>query len=147
MTVAIRPAVLTDVPAMISIEQQAPGAAHWSLAEYERLVGAEMVLVAEQAGRLCGFVCAKDVAREWEIENVVVAADSLRQGIASALLRALIQRAKAAAAAAMFLEVRNSNAPARRLYEKYSFEEQGRRRAYYQNPVEDAILYVLRLNR
>lgn len=144
-TVAIRFAVPTDVPELLAIEQQAPGAAHWTFAEYTRLVSTEVVLVAEEAGRLCGFVCVKTVAGEWEIENVVVAAEFLRRGVASALIHDLIRRAESQSAAAILLEVRESNLPAQRLYRKHGFREVGRRRAYYQAPAEDAILYALKL--
>src|SRR5882762_6817299 len=147
MPVAIRSAALNDVSAILAIEQQAPGAAHWTAEQYKKLVGSGVVLVAEDAGKLCGFVCAKAVADEWEIENVVVAAEFLRRGIANELLRELIQRAAGEAASAILLEVRESNLPARRLYEKHGFREVGRRRVYYRNPVEDAILYALRFDR
>ena len=145
MTVAIRPAALSDVPAILAIERLAPNAAHWTSAEYTRLASAETVLIAEAAGEFCGFACAKAVAGEWEIENVVVAPEFLRRGIASELLLELVRRAKAEAASAIFLEVRESNLPARRLYEKHSFRKHGRRQSYYRDPLEDAILYMLRL--
>jgi [ribosomal protein S18]-alanine N-acetyltransferase len=151
MPVVIRSAALNDVPAILAIEQQAPGAAHWTSEQYKKLVGSGVVLVAEdaadEAGQLCGFVCAKAVAGDWEIENVVVAAAFLRGGIANELLRNLIQRAAGEAASAILLEVRESNLPARRLYEKHGFREVGRRRVYYRDPVEDAILYALRFDR
>jgi ribosomal-protein-alanine N-acetyltransferase len=145
MPAVIRSAALNDVPAILAIEQQAPGAAHWTRDQYNQLVSNGVILVAEEAGRLCGFVCAQAVAGEWEIENVVVAAGFLRRGIANALLGALIQRAKNEAASALLLEVRESNLAARGLYEKHGFREVGRRRAYYKNPPEGAILYTLRL--
>lgn len=147
MPVAIRSAAMNDVPAILAIERQAPGAAHWTPEQYNKLVGSGVVLVAEEAGQLCGFVCAKAVAGEWEIENVVVAAEFLRHGIANELVRELIQRAAGEAASAILLEVRESNLPARRLYEKHGFREMGRRRVYYRDPVEDAILYALRFAR
>ena len=151
MPVVIRSAALNDVAAILAIEQQARGAAHWTAEQYKKLVGSGVVLVAEQAaeeaGELCGFVCANAVAGEWEIENMVVAAEFLRRGIAHELLRALIQRAENEAASSILLEVRESNLPARRLYEKNGFREVGRRRVYYGDPVEDAILYELRFDR
>jgi ribosomal-protein-alanine N-acetyltransferase len=151
MPVAIRSAALNDVSAILAIEQQAPGAAHWTAEQYQKLVGSGVVLVAEEAaeeaGKPCGFVCAKAVAGEWEIENIVVAAEFLGRGVANELLRALIQRAANGAASAILLEVRESNLPARRLYEKNGFREVGRRRVYYRDPVEDAILYALRFDR
>ncbi len=145
MPLAIRSAALNDVPAILALEQQAPAAAHWTREQYNQLASSGVVLVAEEAGQLCGFVCAQAVAGEWEIENVVVAAGFLRRGIANELMRALIQRAKTEAASAILLEVRESNVAARRLYEKHGFREVGCRRAYYKDPAEDAILYTLRL--
>jgi ribosomal-protein-alanine N-acetyltransferase len=144
MLVAIRSAALNDVPTILAIEQQSPSAAHWTPEQYKKLVTGGVVLVAEQAGKHCGFICAKAIAGEWEIENVAVAAEFLRCGIANELVRALIQRAENEAASAILLEVRESNLPARRLYEKRGFRELGRRRLYYRDPVEDAILYALR---
>jgi [ribosomal protein S18]-alanine N-acetyltransferase len=147
MPVAIRSAALNDLPAILAIEQHAPSAAHWTSQQYQKLVASGVVLVAEEAGKLCGFVCAQTVAGEWEIENVVVTAVFLRRGIADELVRALIQRAENETASAILLEVRESNLAARELYEKHGFREVGRRRVYYQDPVEDAILYALRFDR
>jgi len=144
MPVAIRSARLHDVPAILAIEQQSPSAAHWATEQYNKLVEGGVVLVAEEAGKLCGFVCARAAAGEWEIENVVVGDEFLRRGIGNELLRELIQSAENGAASAILLEVRESNLPARRLYEKNGFREVGHRRAYYRNPAEDAILYALR---
>jgi ribosomal-protein-alanine N-acetyltransferase len=144
MPLAIRSATLTDLPAILTLEQQAASAAHWPAEEYEKLVKTGVVLAAERADKLYGFVCAKAVAGEWEIENVVVATEVLRQGIADRLMRALIEQAEKGAASSILMEVRESNRPARRLYEKHAFREVGRRRNYYDNPLEDAILYERR---
>ena len=147
MSVAIRVASLNDLPAILAIERSAPSAAHWTSEQYIELLGSGVVLVAADAGQISGFIGAKSVAGEWEIENVVVAAQFLRHGIADELLRELIQRAQSEAASAALLEVRESNLPARRLYEKHRFREVGRRRMYYKDPPEDAILYTLRFDR
>jgi ribosomal-protein-alanine N-acetyltransferase len=146
MSLAIRSARLNDVPAILALEQQTPGAAHWTPEQYSKLVSSGIVLVAEEAGDLCGFICAQAVAGELEIENVVVDRAFRRSGIANELVRALIQRARSESATAILLEVRESNLPARRLYEKHAFREVGRRPAYYSDPAEDAILYALRFN-
>jgi ribosomal-protein-alanine N-acetyltransferase len=146
MSLAIRSARLNDVPAILALEQQTPGAAHWTPEQYSKLVSSGIVLVAEDAGDLCGFICAQAVAGELEIENVVVDRAFRRSGIANELVRALIQRARSESATAILLEVRESNLPARRLYEKHAFREVGRRPAYYSDPAGDAILYALRFN-
>jgi ribosomal-protein-alanine N-acetyltransferase len=139
---AIRPAVLDDIAAIRALEQEAPSAAHWPAEEYAKLIASGVVLVAEQGAELCGFVCAKSVCSEWELENIVVASSLLRRGVADSLMRALLDHAERSVASKIFLEVRESNPPARRLYEKHGFRETGRRRSYYQGPCEDAIVYV-----
>lgn len=145
MPVVIRRAMIEDIPAIRSIEQQSLSAAHWPAEEYAKLVATGVILVAKQDRELRGFVCGKPVAGEWALENIVVAAGFRRQGTADALMRALVDQANGAGAMKVLLEVRESNLPARLLYEKHDFRETGRRRSYYQNPLEDAILYEYRL--
>ena len=82
---------------------------------------------------------------EWEVENIVVDKAVRRQGIGAALIRELAVRAKEKRAIRFHLEVRASNAPAIALYNKLGFVETTRRRGYYQNPEEDAILFSLAL--
>jgi len=155
MTVSVRSADSHDVSAIQALEEQTPAAAHWTAAQYRKLVTTGVILVAEEAavmsaertGTISGFLCARDVAGEWEIENVVVAAKFLRRGIASAMLLELIRLATREEASAILLEVRESNLPARQLYEKHGFRKVGRRTFYYSNPPDDAILYALRFDR
>jgi len=142
MPVFIRDAVPEDLPAIVAIEQSSPSAAHWSAGQYQRRIGDGSVLVAEGESKICGFLCVHVVAGEWEIENVVVADESRRHGIGAALMRALLAKWEAAAGSAVLLEVRESNAAARGLYKASGFREIGRRRGYYRDPVEDAVLYA-----
>jgi [ribosomal protein S18]-alanine N-acetyltransferase len=143
MPVNIRSAVFEDLPAILAMERQASTGAHWTQEQYAELVRAGVVLVAEQGGQCCGFLCAKAVAGEWEIENVVVGEPVRRRGIADALLRELLRQVQSPGGSAIWLEVRESNLPARRLYEKNGFVERGRRSGYYREPIEDAVLYQL----
>jgi ribosomal-protein-alanine N-acetyltransferase len=152
MPVVISSAELVDLPAIMQIERSSPLAAHWTTDQYKLLLDSGFVFVAEEllpeeGGILRGFLCAKCIADTWEIENIAVDAAFQRQGIAYELLRHCIQRARSGAVVALHLEVRESNQAARRLYEKQGFREQGRRRAYYLDPVDDAILYNLELQR
>jgi ribosomal-protein-alanine acetyltransferase len=145
MSVTIRSAVADDVAAILDIERQAASAAHWTREQYDQRAAEGMILVSEEAQGISGFVCARVVAGEWEIENIVVAEQERRRGVAGGLLKELLRRARDQSGTAVWLEVRESNLPARRLYEKRGFREAGSRRGYYQNPVEDALLYELRL--
>ncbi len=139
----IRAATAGDVGSIRDLEQKSAAAAHWSAEQYEVLLEQGVLLVAEEGQEICGFVGARAVAGDWEIENMAVALGFLRRGIGSRLLRELTARARQAEARAMLLEVRESNLAARRLYEAGGFREAGRRRGYYASPAEDAILYSL----
>jgi len=90
---------------------------------------------------ILGFLIARHLAPEWELENIVVASPARRQRVGNRLLHALLAAAHETDSRAVFLEVRESNAAARALYEKAGFEPAGRRKSYYTNPPEDAILY------
>ena len=95
----------------------------------------------DEPTQIQGFVIVKAVGVEWEIENIVIAGPAQRHGLASRLLTHVLDMARAQGADSIFLEVRESNLAARRLYEKWSFVESGRRKQYYQGPQEDAIVY------
>ena len=91
-------------------------------------------------GRLLGYVGLLAVVDEGYITNVAVRPDCRRQGIASSLLQALEARGRARNLTFLTLEVRQSNAPARALYEKLGYLQAGLRRNYYENPREDAVI-------
>lgn len=138
----IRPAKPEDLDALVALEQSAGSAAHWSRSEYEKLLtGADrLVLVAEREHQVAAFIVAHAVAEDWEIENVVVQANARRKGIASALVWTVLESTRADGQGRVYLEVRESNQPARRLYQAAGFREVGRRKGYYRDPVEDALL-------
>ena len=143
----IRPATAADIPQIMSLERASSTAGHWTEQQYRQLFqsGADglqrLVLVAEIGSAILGFLIAQHVAAEWELENIVVAESARRKGFGKQLLDTLLTRARATNSDAMFLEVRESNASARALYENTGFEPTGRRKAYYSAPDEDAILY------
>ena len=87
---------------------------------------------------------AIDAADEGEILNLAVAPPGRRRGLGRALVRGVLDALTSRGARAIYLEVRESNAPARALYAAHGFREVGRRKQYYRRPVEDAI--VLRLD-
>jgi ribosomal-protein-alanine N-acetyltransferase len=93
---------------------------------------------------VAGYVVALDAADEGEILNLAVAPEGRRHGVGRRLVEAVLSRLSEKGVHHVFLEVRESNAPARSLYESHGFREVGRRRGYYRRPVEDAI--VLRLD-
>ncbi|MGC2109367.1 MAG: ribosomal protein S18-alanine N-acetyltransferase [Candidatus Korobacteraceae bacterium] len=142
----IRPATPADIPAIRNIERQSDTAAHWGEREYESPFAPDapprvaLVAVNEIDDALLGFLIARCVLQQWEIENVVVAPEHRRGGIGGKLVGELLNRARQAGVEAVDLEVRESNLAARQLYEKLGFNAVGRRPWYYQNPFEDALL-------
>jgi ribosomal-protein-alanine N-acetyltransferase len=142
----IRRAILADVSAILTLEKQAATAAHWTTQQYETALLGEaparvVLIVEEQETGLQGFIVGKSLQQEWEIENMVIAARVQRLGLGSRLLGEFLDLARGRGAQAVFLEVRESNVAARRLYEKCSFVESRRRKVYYREPDEDAIVY------
>ena len=148
----IRQAIPSDLPVIREIERQADTAAHWAEREYEALFSPEaplrmtFVAVADaNTQQLYGFLIARCAPEEWEIENVVVSGDWRRSGVASAMVAEVLCSARHAGATSVLLEVRESNHPARRLYEKLGFIQAAWRKNYYANPPEDALLFRISL--
>jgi ribosomal-protein-alanine N-acetyltransferase len=145
----------------MELERLSPTAAHWTERQYGEMFdqgdSRRFIVVADASTEsdpkasaggpspLLGFLVARHLAPEWELENIVVAPAERRNGIGSQLLSALLAAAREAKSEAVFLEVRDSNDAARTLYKKAGFAQTGRRKAYYASPSEDAVLYRLRL--
>lgn len=116
----IRPGIETDRSAV-----------NWPLSN-------EPFLVYEKDGRVEGYIVFHDVFdNEYELLFIEVAERARRQGIARALIDALPP-------GRIFLEVRESNKPARELYKNVGFAEIGRRKMYYRDPTEDGIVMELK---
>jgi len=102
--------------------------------------------VIEDDSKLQAFLVARFGATECELENLVVSESERHRGLASELLLSLIASARERNLERILLEVRESNEAARALYGKLGFQENGRRKAYYRQPPEDAVLLALTLN-
>lgn len=91
---------------------------------------------------VAGYVGSQTVIDETDMMNVAVHPEYRRQGIAEQLILALTEALKSRGSRCLTLEVRASNEPAKKLYEKLGFQQIGRRPNYYRNPREDA--WILR---
>ena len=100
---------------------------------------ASFIVAEGEDGSVLGYAGLHAVLDEGYIDNVAVRPDCRRQGIADRLLDVFC-RFGAANLSFLTLEVRPSNTAAVALYEKHGFAEAGRRRDYYENPKEDALL-------
>lgn len=96
--------------------------------------------MAERGGALAGYIVAQCAADEGEILNLGVAAAQRSQGIGRALVQRMLAVLAGRGVRQVYLEVRQSNAVARRLYESVGFAEVARRPRYYRRPVEDAVV-------
>ena len=157
--VRVRPAMPSDQPRLVEIASHSATAAQWNQAEYLKLfpIGepdaqaqadartriqpqSRTALVVEQDASVVGFIVGRQVEDEWEIENIAVTGAARRRGLGSRLVGELLDLVRSRGGKSVFLEVRESNRAARSLYEKWAFIEVRRRKTYYQNPAEDALV-------
>jgi ribosomal-protein-alanine N-acetyltransferase len=147
----IRLASKDDLRAIVSLQQKAPEAAHWTLGDYERLMAdaGGTILVAEletmEPPKLLGFAALHRIIDEVEVRNLAVDPEHRQQGIGRALLVAAREQMLRAGAKRVFLEVRASNKPAQSLYYSIGFALHSVRKDYYREPQEDALVLALEL--
>ena len=106
-------------------------------------------LIAEGGdGAVLGYVGSQSCFEDADILNVCVAPEARRRGLAEALMTELERRLLPKGVEKITLEVRASNEPAIRLYEKLGYSQVGTRKNYYEKPREDALIMQkqLRLN-
>jgi ribosomal-protein-alanine N-acetyltransferase len=137
----IRRLTYADLPQVIAVERRA-FPTPWSLAMFvlELSKSSGVCLAALRSGELVGYTICSRYDTVWHIMNVAVDPDIRRQGVATALLEELIARVDHDGTAQLTLEVRPSNGSAIALYERFGFRSAGRRRRYYQDNGEDALV-------
>ncbi len=137
----IRPMTREDVPAVSAVDRLC-FTLHWSensfAAETTNTVG--RYLVAELDGRIVGYIGAHVIMDEAHVTTFGVHPDCRRRGIGERLLVEMLRRAMDAGCRRVTLEVRESNLGAQALYRRYGFAPISRRRAYYSDDQEDAVV-------
>ena len=134
------PSQIDDVIAIEEASFTNPWTRQMYLAELERPGLSFCYLARNPEHQVVGFCSFWRVVDELHINNLAVVPEQRRAGIATALLRYVLTEGARLGAVRATLEVRNSNEPARLLYERMGFSVAGVRRAYYTKPVEDAII-------
>jgi [ribosomal protein S18]-alanine N-acetyltransferase len=139
--VALRPMTAADLPAVMSIEQESYSVP-WSEATFRGLLRRRdaCLIVAAAGDEVVGYAAYWTVLDQSELGNVAVTPAWRGRGIGERLVAEVLRLAGSAGVREVFLEVRPSNAGARRLYERFGFTQVGRRRNYYQEPAEDALV-------
>jgi ribosomal-protein-alanine N-acetyltransferase len=135
-----------DLPEIVSIET-ASFTTPWSetLFYNEIFKAIAVSRVAKIDGKVVGHLCANVILDEGHILNLAVHPEFRRLGIASSLIKDMIDIMRDRNCRSVFLEVRISNEQARIMYQKLGFSLLGTRKNYYISPVEDAVIMVLRL--
>lgn len=138
-TFEIRDIGYPDIPRVVAIERRAY-ASPWSMSMFvlELSKPSGVCVAAANGSELYGYLICSKYDEAYHVMNIAVDPDHRRQGIARALLDALLERA--GRDANYTLEVRVSNAGAIRLYESYGFRGVGTRKRYYADNGEDAII-------
>lgn len=133
-----------DLQAVMRLDSETPEAPHWSRAVYERLLSADpshkRLFIAEEGGRLLGFVAGQLILDACELDSIVVDIAARRSGVGRALLSAFLDWARAGHAIHVQHEVRSRNTRAIEFYMSVGFVHDGLRPCYYRNPDEDAVL-------
>lgn len=137
----VRRMTMEDAAAVAEMEHQLFADAWSEKAVLDTLgLSNTICLTAEKAGRITGYLLAYTAADEAEIARIAVAKEFQRQGAARTMLEELFDLCAQQEVGKVLLDVRESNAAARSLYEHAGFKEDGVRQKFYENPVEDAIL-------
>lgn len=137
----IRPMTMEDCEQVAAIEAVS-FSMPWSLKAFTETVQKAnfRYFVAEDAGEIIGYCGFLFVLDEAEIPNVCVKASARQKGVGKKMMSFLLEEATKLGLAVLYLEVRESNVAARRLYESLGFIENGIRKNFYEQPTENAVL-------
>ena len=137
----IRPMTKEDCVQVAAIEATS-FSVPWSLKAFTETVEKEnfRYFVAEEEGEIIGYCGFLFVLDEAEIPNVCVKSSARKRGVGKQMMSVLMEEAKKLGMAVLYLEVRESNTPARALYKSLGFEDNGIRKNFYEHPVEHAVL-------
>ncbi len=147
-TIVVRHTENTDLARILEIENASfrdPWTEDMFLSHVASKSGVALVATLNKivCGYLNGYIIDGSQTEndgDCEIANIAVSPEFRRMHIADALLTAFFDLAKKRFCSCAFLEVRESNGSAKALYIKNGFAEYGKRKNYYTNPREDAIL-------
>jgi ribosomal-protein-alanine N-acetyltransferase len=144
--VAFGPACTDDIDALVSIDAGSPRPWTTEAFSTELAMDPPTLFALKAGGQVVAFVVARIAGPQMDILNLAVARDHRRRGLGRKLLTSLLDHAAPLAVQTAFLEVREGNLEARSLYGSVGFIESQRRRAFYKDPVEDAVLLRLQMS-
>ena len=101
-----------------------------------------MCFSALDGGEVIGYIIGRKIPPEGEIYRIAVRPDRRQRGVGYRRLSYALKTERGSGVETVFLEVRESNIPARALYKAYGFNEISIRKNYYQNPTENAVIMI-----
>jgi len=140
----IRQAAAADLPDLVRIENEQfsnPWSRDYFAAELTNRFSHIYVAIDPGLDAVVGYLLFWKLDNELELHKIAVASSCQRQGHAARLLEFFLGAGRAWGCRRAVLEVRAANTPAIRLYEQFAFRLVGRRRDYYDKPVEDALIF------
>ena len=140
MAFEYRHATSEDLQAIFQIEESVMPTP-WSMKSFQEAFDSNysLIMVVTDDNTVCCFSVLYITAPEAELPDIVIDTKYQGMGLGRGLLEYTISEAKNRDVDTIFLEVRVSNTAARTLYNHFEFEEIGKRKYFYSNPVEDAI--------
>lgn len=143
MKLLIREMTESDIPQVAAIEAESI-CPPWSEQSFQSAVAqpSNLFLVAETEDGIAGYCGMYTAADEGEITNVAVKKVYRKQGIGSRLMEAVTAAAIERGLTQIILEVRESNLSAKKLYIKHGFQPCGKRKNFYHDPDEDAVVMI-----
>ncbi len=133
---------ITHIPQIAKLEKECFSQPWSENALSDELKNENSHFLVAVCDEVAGYIGVQEICGEAYITNVAVFEKYRKLGIGRALIRAACDGAQSRNCEFITLEVRESNIPARRLYEKHGMRMYARRKNYYQNPKEDAVLYT-----
>lgn len=140
-TIEIRPMHPEDVECVSLLEQEI-FSQPWTQKGFLDALNMEhtVFLVAEEEGRIKGYIGMYVSMDEGEITNVAVKQEERCRGLGGMLIERMLHEAEKKGIGRIVLEVRVSNDSAIRLYERNGFQKCGIRKGFYDFPKEDAFI-------
>lgn len=143
LEISILPMSKEDIESVVEIEKEAYGNHHWAKSSfYEEMSNnlAKYYVAKISDGTIVGYAGTWHIIDEAHVTTIAVKKDYMRNHIGEAIIKKIIDDCYKENIKYLTLEVRVSNIPAIKLYEKYGFQSLGTRKAYYQDNNEDALI-------